>query len=133
MVSASPHTEIDTPVKRDNLPPELPLKRTSFYTVGSSVANISAEMRADYEYLVFDYHSQNGDFSHNKTIVAIKTKSPKIPDTSLSRASGLELERVGDWVFAFEAERIHSRSKIGKVVEDVINLLEYAKSFPQNI
>jgi hypothetical protein len=36
---------------------------------------------------------------------------------------------VGEWIFAFEARRIDSRSKIDKVVDDIINLLEYAKGF----
>jgi hypothetical protein len=63
--------------------------------------------------------------SHAETVVAIKTSSPKNPDTNLSRASGLQLERVGEWIFAFEARRIVGRSKI----DDIINLLEYAKGF----
>jgi hypothetical protein len=39
---------------------------------------------------------------------------------------------VGEWIFAFEARRIVSRSKIEDVVDDIINLLEYAKGFPQS-
>jgi hypothetical protein len=70
--------------------------------------------------------------SYPQTIVAIKTGPPKTPDTNLSRASGLQLERVGGWIFAFEARRIVSRSKIDTFVDDIINLLEYAKGFPQN-
>ena len=85
-----------------------------------------------YEYVAFDYDSQNGDMSHTETVVAIKTSSPKTPDTSLSRASGLQLERVGEWIFAFEARHIVSRSKIEDVIDDIINLLEYAKGFPQS-
>ena len=77
-------------------------------------------MRGGYEYVAFEHDSQSGDMSHAETIVAIKASSPKTPDTNLSRASGLQLERVGEWIFAFEARRIVSRSKIDKVVDDII-------------
>jgi hypothetical protein len=120
-------------VEHASLPPDLPLTKASFYSVGSSVGNINTGMRGSYEYVAFDYDCQSGDMSHTETIVAIKTKSPRSPDTNLSRASGLQLERVGEWIFGFEARRIVSRSKIDNVVEDIINLLEYAKGFPQNM
>ncbi len=115
----------------DSLPPELPLGRASFYSIGSSVANVNAGVLAGYEYVTFDYDSQSGDTSHSETIVAIKTDSPKTPDTNLSRASGLQLERVGEWIFAFEPRRIFSRSSIGNTVSDIVNLLDYSKAFPQ--
>jgi hypothetical protein len=36
-----------------------------------------------------------------------------------------------EWIFAFENRHIVSRSKIHKVVDDIVKLLEYAKGFPQ--
>jgi len=90
-------------------------------------------VRAGYEYVAFDYDPQSGDTSHSETIVGIKTDSPKTPDTNLSRASGLQLERVGEWIFAFEPRRVLSRSNIGNTVNDIVNLLDYSKSFPQNM
>jgi hypothetical protein len=122
---------MSTSIKNASFPPELPLANASFYSRGSSVGNINTGMRGGYEYVAFDYDSP-GDMSHTETIIAIKTNSPKTPDTNLSRASGLQLERVAEWIFAFEARRIVSRSKIDYVVDDIINLLEYAKGFPQN-
>jgi hypothetical protein len=124
--------DMSTSVEHASLPPDLPLTRASFYSVGSSVGNINTGMRGGYEYVAFDYDSQSGDMSHTETVVAIKTDSPKNPDTNLSRASGSQVERVGEWIIAFEARRIVSRSRIDKVVEDIISLLEYAKDFPQN-
>jgi hypothetical protein len=123
---------MSTTIKRATLPPGLPLTKTSFYSVGSSASNINAGMRGSYEFVAFDYDSQSGDMSHRETIVAIKTDSPKTPDTNLSRASGLQLERVGEWIFAFETRRLVSYSKIDGVVDDIVNLLEFAKGFPQN-
>ena len=119
-------------IEGDSFPPELPLTKASFYSGGSSVRNINPGMRGGYEYVAFDYDSQSGDMSHIETVVAIKTNSPQTPDTNLSRGSGLQLERVGEWIFAFEVRRVVSRSKIDHVVDDIINLLEYAKGFPQN-
>jgi len=116
-----------------SLPPELPLRRTSFYSVGSSVANVNTGVHAGYEYVSFDYDSQSGDFSHSETIVAIKTDWPKTPDTNLSHASGLQMERVDEWIFAFEARRILSRNSISNAVNDIVNLLDYSKAFPQNM
>ena len=123
---------MSTSIRHASFPPELPLTKASFFSVGSSVGNINTGMRGGYEYVAFDYDSQSGDMSHTETIIAIKTNSPKTPDTNLSRASGLQLERVAEWIFAFEARRIVNRSKIDFVVDDIINLLEYAKGFPQN-
>jgi hypothetical protein len=114
-----------------SIPPDLPVAKASFYSKGSSVGNISTGTRGGYEYVTFDYDS-HGEVSDPETVVAIKTPSPKNPDTSLSRASRLQLERVGEWIFAFEARRIVSRSKIDDVIDDIINLLEYAKGFPQD-
>ena len=116
-----------------SLPPGLPLRRASFYSVGSSVANVNTGVHAGYEYVSFDYDSRSGDTSHSETIVAIKADSPKTPDTNLSRASGLQMERVGEWIFAFEARRIVSCNSIGNVVNDIVNLLDYSKAFPQNM
>lgn len=96
------------------------------------MADITAGVHRCYECFAFDYDPRSGDMSHTETIAAIKTNSPETPETNLSRASGLQMERVGEWIFAFEARRIVSRSKIGGFVDDVINLLEYAKGFPQN-
>lgn len=115
-----------------SLPPDLPLKKASFYSKGSSVVNISTGMRGRYEYVAFDYDSQNGDMSDTETVVAIRTASPAIPDTNLSHASGLQLERVGEWIFAFELRQVVSRSKLAEIVDDIINLLDYAREFPQN-
>ncbi|HEX8814916.1 MAG TPA: hypothetical protein VF753_05385 [Terriglobales bacterium] len=86
-----------------------------------------------YEYVTFDYDSQNGDMSHRESIAAIKADSPRIPDTNLSRASGLQIERAGKWIIAFEARRILHGAEINHQVDDVINLIEYAKDFPQNL
>jgi hypothetical protein len=80
---------MNTSVERASFPPDLPLTKASFYSVGSSVGDISIGMRGGYEYVAFDYDSQSGDMSHTETVVAIKTTSPKTPDTNLSRASGL--------------------------------------------
>jgi hypothetical protein len=89
-------------------------------------------MRGGYKYVAFDYDCQNGGVFDTETIVAIKTDTPRALDTNLSRASGLQLEWVGEWVFAFEARHVVSRSKIDSVMDDIINLLEYAKGFPRN-
>ena len=64
---------------------------------------------------------------------AFKTDSPKVPDTNLSRASELRLERVGGWIFVLGPQRVVSRDKIDDVVDEIIKLLEYAKDFPQNV
>ena len=122
---------MNTSVDRASFPSDLPLTKASFYSKGSSAGNISRGTSGGYEYVAFDYDSHS-EMSPAETIVAIKANSPTIPDTNLSRASRLQLERVGEWIFAFEAQRIVSRGKIEDVVLDIINLLEYAKDFPQN-
>jgi hypothetical protein len=123
---------MSTSVESASFPHDLPLARASFYSKGSSAGNIRAGERCGYEYVAFDYDSQSGEMSHAETVVAIKASSPTTPETNLSRASGLQLERVGEWIFAFEVRRVVSRSEVGGVVDDIINLLEYAKRFPQN-
>lgn len=129
---ASEDRNMSISVEHASLPPDLPLTKGSFYSIGSSVSNVNTGTHSRYEYIAFDYDSQSGDMSHTETIIAIKTNSPRSPATDLSRASRFKLERVGDWIFAFEDRRIVSREKIDNIVDDVIKLLEYAKAFPQN-
>jgi hypothetical protein len=123
---------MSTSVEHASLPPDLPLTKGSFYSKGGSVNNVKTGTHCSYEYFAFDYDTQSGDMPHTETIVAIKTTSPRSPATDLSRASGLRLERVGEWIFAFEAQRIISHNKIDTMVDDVIKLLEYAKGLPQS-
>jgi hypothetical protein len=115
------------------VPPELPLKGASFYSSWGLVSNINAGARSGHEYVVFEYDSNTGETAHTDTVVAIKAKSPKTPSTSPSRTSGLQLERVGKWIFAFEPERRVDSDKIDSLIDDVLKLLEYAKTFPQNL
>jgi hypothetical protein len=52
------------------------------------------------------FHDTNpGETAQTYTVLAIKAVSPKMPTTSLSGAASLRLERIGDWIFAFEPER----------------------------
>lgn len=97
------------------------------------MSNVQTGSRDGLDYVVFDYDTNSGETAHTDTVLAIKAGSPKTPTTNLSRASGLRLERVGDWIFAFEPERRISPDKIEELVDDVLKLLEYAKAFPQNV
>ena len=115
------------------LPAELPFQRTSLFSVGSSVANVNTGVHGGYEYVAFDYDSQSGDTSHSETVVAIRANSPKSGNTNLSHASGLQMERVGEWIFAFEPRHIVCQSGIGKFLDEILNLLDYSKAFPQNL
>lgn len=116
-----------------HLPVGFPLSETSFYWAGGVVGNIKVGQKNGHPYVVFDYDTNTGETAHTDTVLAIKTESPKAPTTSLSRASGLLLERAGEWIFAFEPERNITPDKIDSVLDDVLKLLEYAKAFPQNL
>jgi hypothetical protein len=95
--------------------------------------NVKVGEKGGYQYVVFDDDSNTGETAHTDTVVAIKGESPKTPCTSLSRTSGLQLERIDEWVFAFEPERRVDSDGIDGLVDDVLKLLEYAKAFPQNL
>jgi hypothetical protein len=114
-------------------PTRFPLGEASFYSSAGLVSNVNIGTKDDYDYVVFDYDTNTGETANTDTILAIKAGSPKTPTTSLSSASGLQLERVGDWIFAFAPERKISPGKIHSLVDDVLKLLEYAKAFPQNV
>jgi hypothetical protein len=43
------------------------------------------------------------------------------------------LERVGQWVLAFELGREIRYDQIDAFMDDVLKLLEYASEFPQNV
>jgi len=116
----------------DRFPTGFPFAEASFYCSWGVVSNLNTGARDGCDYVVFDYDTNTGETAHAETVVAIKAVSPKTPTTSLSRASGLQLERVGDWIFAFEAQRKISSDEIDGLVDDVVKLLEYAKEFPQN-
>ena len=66
------------------------------------------------------------------TVIALKTKSPTTPTTHLSRAAGIQLERLGEWVVAFEPRRDLRPEQIQVFIDDVLKLLEYANAFPQH-
>jgi len=114
-------------------PTGFPLHEASFYSSWGLVSNVNIGAKDGHEYVVFDYDSNAGETAHTDTIVANKAESPKTPTTSLSRASSLQLERVVDWIFAFERERRLSPDKIDSLVDDVLKMLEYAKALPQNL
>ena len=99
----------------------------------SQSCNVKTGSNRGHDYVVFDYDTNSRETAHADTVLAVRAVSPKTPDTSLSGASGLHLERVGDWIFAFEPERRLGPDKIDRFVDDVRNLLEYAEAFPQNV
>ena len=113
-----------------SIPSELPLKGTSFSSSWGLVSNVNVGAKGGHEYVVFDYDSNTGETAHSDTVVAIKAESPTTPATS---ASGLQLERVDEWIFAFEPERRVGSDKIESLVDDVLKLMEFAKTFPQNL
>jgi hypothetical protein len=119
--------------RSDVLPSDLAdgLRQASFYSKNGTVLNIRSGIRDAYECAVFDFES-TGETTHTTTVVALKAISPTTPTTWLSRGSGLQLERVGDWILGFEKDRSVSSDKCAGLVSDVLNLLEYAKEFPQN-
>jgi hypothetical protein len=82
---------------------------------------------------VFEWDTNTGETAHTDTVVAIKTPSPQQPTTWLSRSSGLQLQRVGELVFAFQPEHRVASNRFDALVADVLNLPEYAKGFPQNV
>jgi len=116
----------------ESLPQDLQLKGTSFYSDWGVITNITVGCKDGYEYVVFDWDTNSGETAHTDSVVAVKTLSPQQPTTWLSRSSGLQLERVGEWVFAFQPERRVATNRFDALVADVLNLLEYAKAFPQN-
>jgi len=114
-------------------PTGFPFAEASFYSSWGLVSNVNTGAQDGHDYVVFDYDTNTGETTHTYTVLAIKAVSPKTPTTSLSGASSLQLESVGDWIFAFEPERRISPDKIDSLVDDVLKLLEYAKAFPQNV
>jgi hypothetical protein len=117
--------------RHSSLPPGLDLKTASFYSAGGSVNDVKLGTRNNQEYVVFDYNP-NSETSQRQTVIAVRTHSPNIPGTSLSATSGIQLERVGQWVLAFELGREIRHDQIEAFMDDVLKLLEYARGFPQN-
>src|SRR5690242_3662435 len=91
---------------QSTLPPDLDLRKTSFYK-GGLVFNVRVGTQAGVDYATFDYDpaSETGNVH---TVVALRTPTPVIPITNLSRTSGIELERLDEWILAFEPGRWHS-------------------------
>ena len=113
-----------------SLPSDLDIKKASFWARGS-VSNIKRGTWGDCDYAAFDYDDNTQD-SDRFTVIALKTTSPTTPTTHLSRASGIQLERLGEWVVAFEPRRDLRPEQIQVFIDDVLKLLEYANAFPQN-
>jgi hypothetical protein len=96
------------------------------------VNNVKLGTRSNQEYVAFDYNPNN-ETSQTQTVIAVRTQSPSIPGTSLSATSGIQLERVGQWVLAFELGREIRRDRIEAFMDDVLKLLEYAKEFRRTV
>ena len=90
-------------------------------------------MKDGHPCVVFDFDSNSGETAHTDTVAAVKVASPKVPNTWLSRGSGLQLERVGEWILVFELGRKVGFDKFDSLLSDVLNLFEYAKGFPRNV
>ena len=115
-----------------SLPRDLDIENVSFYSSWASANNIQKGVHRDYDYVAFEYNP-NSETAGPFTVIALKTKSPIVPTTDLCRASGIQFERVGEWVIAFERGSAIRPERIGQFIEDILKLLEYAKGFPQNV
>jgi len=60
-------------------------------------------------------------------------REARLPTRTYHAHRAFNWRGVGEWIFAFEPRRIVSRSKIGNTVNDIVNLLDYSKAFPQNM
>lgn len=101
-----------------------------FHAIGAIISKVEEGTDGEYRYVIFDYDSNSGETAHTDTVAALKTEIPHSPETSLSRASGLHLERIGGWIVAYEPHRYVRNRKA--LLHDVENLLRYASDFPQN-
>src|SRR5262252_993375 len=117
-----------TPAK---LAEQLELMKARFYRSGGSVNNLRIGTRANHDYATFDYNA-NSETANGQTVIALKSGSPKMPTTNLSRSSGIQLERLGEWILAYEPGRTIGSDQIVGFIDDVLKLLEYARDFPQN-
>jgi hypothetical protein len=109
------------------------LSGASFYSKGGEVSQVAFAVRNYSQYVVFDWDSDpHGEFSKPATVAAIRIDKPKIPETWLSRTSGIRIERVGNWIFGFELNRTLSGVAREALADDVLKLLDYAQDFPQN-
>jgi hypothetical protein len=115
-----------------SLPADIQLQGASFYSRSGVVRNVRYGCLSNHDYVVFDWETNTGDISSMQTVAAIKISSPQKPATWLSRSSGLQLERVGDWVFAHEPDRSVETESIPSFLKDVLELISYATEFPQN-
>jgi|SRR5581483_369904 len=116
----------------DDLPPDLQLAGTSFYSRQGTAWNVRNGEKNGYQFVVFIWKVWEATILRDYSIVAIRTQTPIDPGTSLSWSSGLQLERVGDWVFVSEEGRPRDLDQLDVLVDDAFNLIGYANGFAQN-
>lgn len=115
------------------LPADLNLKGASFYSVFGIARNVLVGQKSGKEFIVFDWDTNAAELAQTFTVIGLEVSSPINPQTWLSRSSGLQLERVGAWVFAYQPGHRVEAGDRERAVADVASLVEYATSFPQNI
>jgi hypothetical protein len=101
------------------------LKRNDLPTSGCTEPQISA-----------DFEQSTALLQHQPLVLHALRQSPSVAMLNyqcMSRASGLQLERVGDWIFAFEPERTISPDKVDGLIDDSPKTAGIAKAFPQNV
>ena len=60
-----------------------------------------------------------------QTVLAIRSALPASPTTDLSRTSGLQFERVGEWISVFDNHLVEGHKR-DDFVRDCFNLLDYS-------
>jgi len=106
------------------LPLSLQLSGASFYGPVDEISVLANGTRHGEEYVLFE-HTAERENSFTQTVLAIKSALPASPTTDLSRTSGLQFERVGEWILVFDNHLVEGHKR-DDFVRDCFNLLDYS-------
>jgi len=108
-------------------PNDIPLRRASFFAENDRVEDLLQGVTQGLPVKAFTLVGFPGELAIEQAVVAIKTDARVGEPTTLLRASELQVERVGDWLFFRRSQRRLRASELKQLISDCLSYLHAAE------
>jgi hypothetical protein len=108
-----------------SVPKTLDLSKASFWNSWDVATNVITGTFRGNETAVFYVHANHGEVGYKQTTVAIKSAAPIAELSSLWQGSGIQAERIAEWIVMFRPKETITPSQIRSFLDDCMNLIQY--------
>lgn len=109
------------------LPGSLRIRDASFWDTFDVTTNAIAGSLKGLDSVAFHLHANHGEMGYKQTTVAIKSPVPLREFSALWKASGIQAERIGEWLILYRPRETVSPELLPAFLDDCFNLLSYLK------